>query len=118
LESLKFCSSFLICDVWRFRGERDFIALNMVVLFLISFSEGALLRHHLRWHRKLFFRLKHGGRQCWGVRKIGCSPRTQKFKTQIMHVTKVAKGKLGISESMHSPQKLWFPLHVPSHPLL
>jgi hypothetical protein len=26
------------------------------------------------------FRLKHGGRQCWGVRKIGEDPRTREYK--------------------------------------
>jgi hypothetical protein len=75
LESLKFCSSFLVCDVWRFGDERDSIALNMVVLFLISLSGSVLLRPLLRWHRELFFQLKHGGRQCWGVQKIGGSER-------------------------------------------
>jgi hypothetical protein len=43
---------------------------------------------------------------CWGVRKIGWSPRTQKFRTLITQVTKAAERRLGISESMHSPQKL------------
>jgi hypothetical protein len=31
---------------------------------------------------------------------------------------KATKRRQGISEIMHSPQKLWIPLHVPSCPLL
>jgi hypothetical protein len=62
--------------------------------------------------------MKHGGRQCWGVRKIGWSPRTQKFRTLITQVMKAAERRQGISESIHSRQKLWIPLHVPSRPLL
>jgi hypothetical protein len=31
---------------------------------------------------------------------------------------KLWKRRQGISKSIHSPQKLWIPLHVPSRPLL
>jgi hypothetical protein len=61
------------------------------------------------------FRLKHGGRQCWGGPKIRWSPRTQESRTQ---VTRTAKGRQRISKSLYSPQKLWTLLHVPSRPLL
>jgi hypothetical protein len=47
------------------------------------------------------FRLKHGGRQCWGGPKIGYSPRTQDSQTR---VTRVAKRRQGISKSLYSPQ--------------
>jgi hypothetical protein len=53
-----------------------------------------------------------------GVRKIGGSPRTQRFITQIAQVTKVATRRQWIFESMRSPQKLWIPLHMPLRPLL
>jgi hypothetical protein len=54
LESLKFCSPFLVCDVRRFRSERDSIVFVMVVVFLIGFSGSVLLRSLLRWHCELF----------------------------------------------------------------
>jgi hypothetical protein len=50
-----------------------------------------------------------------GCPKIGWSPRTQESRTQ---VTRTTKGRQRISKSRYSPQKLWTPLHVPSHPLL
>jgi hypothetical protein len=56
------------------------------------------------------FRLKHGGRQCWGVHK---SERIPEHKS-----TRTAKGRQRVSESLHSPQKLWILLHVPSRTLL
>jgi hypothetical protein len=45
---------------------RDSVVFVMVVLFLTNLSGNVLLQPFLRWHRELFFWLKHGGRQCWG----------------------------------------------------
>jgi hypothetical protein len=75
-----------------------------VVIFLIYLS-GCVLLGFLLWrHRKLFIRLDHGGRQCWGVRKSDGIPE-HKWK-EILELAHERIQEWGDKES----PKVWFHL--------
>jgi hypothetical protein len=61
------------------------------------------------------FRLRHGGRQCWGSEKSE-SPRTRVQQELTYNSQKTRRQR--ISKRLLSPQKLWILLHVPLRPLL
>jgi hypothetical protein len=53
-------------------------------IILVCLYWSILLGFLLRWHREFLFRLRHGGRQCWGdTRKIRITTQTRvKFSTR------------------------------------
>jgi hypothetical protein len=52
----------------------------MMMLLLVGLGGSVLLGPLLWWYRELFFRLRHGGSQCWRVRRIEEDPQTQRHE--------------------------------------
>jgi hypothetical protein len=66
-------------------------------------------------------RLKHGGRQCWGVsEKSRRVPRTRKRERAVntFRSSNKAQGDWDSPTNCTDSQRLWMNLHVPSLPLL